>query len=120
MLNSKLFENPEYEELQLNLNVYLMAQRYADDHECPNCGFKGGLVVSQSDCDKYECLNCGHRGSFDQEIADRNDVESEWLSSYIEEEREEVYDKANEEQSNWMEHQSAQWYGKGDSTVCDR
>ena len=30
MLNSKLFENPEYEELQLNLNVYLMAQRYAD------------------------------------------------------------------------------------------
>lgn len=25
MLNSKLFENPEYEELQLNLNVYLMA-----------------------------------------------------------------------------------------------
>ena len=93
MLNSKLFENPEYEELQLNLNVYLMAQRYADDHECPNCRFKGGLVVSQSDCDKYECLNCGHRGSFDQEIADRNDVESKWLSSYIEEERGEVYDK---------------------------
>ena len=49
--------------------------------------------MSQSDCDKYECLNCGHRGSFDQEIADLNDVESEWLSSYIEEEREEVYDK---------------------------
>lgn len=93
MLNSKLFENPEYEELQLNLNVYLRAQRYADEYECPNCGFKGGLVVSQSDCDKYECLNCGHQGSFDQEIADRNDVESEWLSSYIEEEREEVYDK---------------------------
>ena len=23
MLNSKLFENPEYEKLQLNLNVYL-------------------------------------------------------------------------------------------------
>ena len=91
--NSKLFKNPEYEELQLNLNVYLMAQRYADEHECPNCGFKGGLVVSQSDCDKYECLNCGHRGSFDQEIVDRNDVESEWLSSYTEEEREEVYDK---------------------------
>ena len=21
---------------------------------------------------------------------------------------------------DWMEHQSAQWYGKGDSTVCDR
>lgn len=58
MLNSKLFENPEYEELQLNLNVYLRAQRYADEYECPNCGFKGGLVVSQSDCDKYECLNC--------------------------------------------------------------
>ena len=75
MSNSKLFENPEYEELQLNLNVYLMAQRYADEHECPNCGFKGGLVVSQSDCDKYECLNCGHRGSFDQEIVDRNDVD---------------------------------------------
>lgn len=92
MSNSKLFKNPEYEELQLNLNVYLMAQRYADEHECPNCGFKGGLVVSQSDCDKYECLNCGHRGSFDQEIVDRNDVESEWLSSYTEEEREEVYD----------------------------
>lgn len=71
----------------------VMAQRYADEHECPNCGFKGGLVVSQSDCDKYECLNCGHRGSFDQEIVDRNDVESEWLSSYTEEEREEVYDK---------------------------
>ena len=93
MSNSKLFENPEYEELQLNLNVYLMEQRYADEHECPNCGFKGGLVVSQSDCDKYECLNCGHRGSFDQEIVDRNDVESERLSSYTEEEREEVYDK---------------------------
>ena len=82
MLNSKLFENPEYEKLQLNLNVYLRAQQYAN-----------GLVVSQSDCDKYECLNCGHRGSFDQEIVDRNDVESEWLSSYTEEEREEVYDK---------------------------
>lgn len=71
MLNSKLFENPEYEELQLNLNVYLRAQRYADEYECPHCGFKGGLVVSQSDCDKYECMNCGHQGSFDQEIADR-------------------------------------------------
>ena len=93
MLNSKLFENPEYEELQLKLNVYLRAQQYANEYECPHCGFKGGLVVSQSDCDKYECLNCGHQGSFDQEIADRNDVESEWLSSYTEEEREEVYDK---------------------------
>ena len=93
MLNSKLFENPEYEELQLNLNVYLMAQRYEEDNERTNSCFKGCLVVSQSDCDKYECLNCGHRGSFDQEIVDRNDVESEWLSSYTEEEREEVYDK---------------------------
>ena len=27
MLNSKLFENPEYEKLQLNLNVYLRAQQ---------------------------------------------------------------------------------------------
>lgn len=74
MLNSKLFENPEYEKLQLNLNVYLRAQQYANEYECPHCGFKGGLVVSQSDCDKYECLNCGHRGSFDQEIVDRNFV----------------------------------------------
>ena len=97
MSNFKLFENPEYEELQPNLNEYLMAQRYADEHECPHCGVKGGLVVSQTDCDKYECLNCGHRGSFDQEIADRNDVESEWLSSYTEEEKEEVYDKECDE-----------------------
>ena len=74
MLNSKLFENPEYEKLQLNLNVYLRAQQYANEYECPHCGFKGGLVVSQSDCDKYEGLNCGHRGSFDQEIVDRNFV----------------------------------------------
>lgn len=34
MLNSKLFENPEYEELQLNLNVYLRAQQYANEYEC--------------------------------------------------------------------------------------
>ncbi len=39
MLNSKLFENPEYEKLQLNLNVYLRAQQYANEYECPHCGF---------------------------------------------------------------------------------
>lgn len=97
MSNSKLFENSEWEETQLNLNVYLMAQQYAAEHECPHCGLKGSLVVSRTDCDKYECLNCGHQGSFEQEITDQNDVESEWLSSYTEEEREEVYDKDSSE-----------------------
>ena len=35
MLNSKLFENPEYEEQQLNPNVYLRAQQYANEYEWP-------------------------------------------------------------------------------------
>ena len=76
----------------VKVNEYLQMGQYAQEYQCSNCGTKGKIILNETDCCKYTCRNCGYQGDFEQEISDQNDVESEWLSSYTEAEKEEVYD----------------------------